>query len=562
MITQLIIMSILVVYILKLSISLAVVYIFYHFALRKLTFYSWNRWYLLGYTFLSFLIALFNVTPLFERGLLNYNRAIQFVPSIDFYHNNIPLTGNTAGTGQTHWSSWNWCVFILLTGAVVLSIRLLTQYLSFLRIRRKAQLLSDNETRIYHVEADIIPFSFGRSIFINKQLHSLEELEEIVRHEFVHVKQKHSIDILWSELLCIVNWYNPFSWLLKRSIRQNLEFIADSKMLASGMNKKEYQYLLLKVIGNNHFSIASKFNFSSLKKRIAMMNKMKTTRVHIIKFLFMLPLVAILLIAFRKKEHLPNQSSPQPTSAPQEIAFSSVHVTYENDTTPKAKSDRKTMTDRGIDNFEITDKKATVRLRNGKTEEYDLRDPVQRRNFEKNYGKIISLDGNDDDATPVTAVTPAAENVSLSAPVTVTTVAPITAISAEAGETIVTTAAPVKGSVAVARPLTSTNGVTLINGAVIADEDVLVTISRNTTTSELEDFKKKMKEQGYELNFDKPTYNNYGVLTHVSGTIKAKDGQTGNFSATDFERVILARVQEDNRFYWKIEIVDRKKVVI
>ena len=147
----------------------------------------------------------------------------------------------------------------------------------------------------------LFPFHFGNSIFINKQLHSLDELQEIVRHEFVHVKQKHSIDILWSELLCIVSWYNPFSWLLKRSIRQNLEFIADCKVLESGMNKKEYQYLLLKVIGNNHFSIATKFNFSSLKKRIAMMNKMKTARMHIVKFLFILPLVAVLLIAFRKK---------------------------------------------------------------------------------------------------------------------------------------------------------------------------------------------------------------------------------------------------------------------
>jgi hypothetical protein len=96
----------------------------------------------------------------------------------------------------------------------------------------------------------------------------------------------------------------------------------------------------------------------------------------------------------------------------------------------------------------------------------------------------------------------------------------------------------------------------------VAEEDVLVTITRNTTAAQLEDFKKQMKEQGYELNFDKPTYNNNGILIHISGTIKSKNGQSGNFSATDFDRVILARVQEDNRFYWRIEIVDKKKVVI
>jgi hypothetical protein len=60
--------------------------------------------------------------------------------------------------------------------------------------------------------------------------------------------------------------------VIKRSIRQNLEFIADNKVVENGIDKKQYQYLLLKVIGNNQYSIATKFNFSSLKKRIAMMN--------------------------------------------------------------------------------------------------------------------------------------------------------------------------------------------------------------------------------------------------------------------------------------------------
>ena len=316
-------MPVLFIYILKLSISLAVVYLFYHFVLRKLTFYNWNRWYLLGYSFLSFFIAFFNITPLFQSGLLNYNKAVQLCHPLIFIVAIFLQAKTRQAISQSNWNNWSLCLFIVVTGAVVLSLRLIIQYFSFLKIRRKAELLSENETKIYQVEADIIPFSFGNSIFINKQLHSLDELQEIIRHEFVHVKQKHSIDILWSELLCIVNWYNPFGWLLKRSIRQNLEFIADSKVLENGMNKKEYQYLLLKVIGNNHFSIASKFNFSSLKKRIAMMNKMKTARMHIVKFLFMLPLVAVLLIAFRKKEQEANSTRSQLRNVSRTIALSS-----------------------------------------------------------------------------------------------------------------------------------------------------------------------------------------------------------------------------------------------
>jgi len=550
-------------YILKLSISLGVVYLFYHLVLRKLTFYSWNRWYLLGYSFLSFLIALFNITPLFQGTFFN-NKAFQFIPSIYFYSENISLGKIPATTSQGNWNEWTLCFFIVVAGMVAFSVRFFIQYFSFLKIRNKAELLSENDTRIYHVEADIIPFSFGNSIFINRNLHSPDDMQEIVRHEFVHVKQKHSWDILWGELLCIVNWYNPFSWLLKRSIRQNLEFIADSKVLQNGSNKKEYQYLLLKVIGNNHFSIASKFNFSSLKKRIAMMNKMKTARVHIVKFLFVVPLVAILLIAFRKKEHEGNSSRLLVTTPlPPTISFSSARVT--SDTTPKAKADRKETHDRGIDNFEITDKKASVRLHNGKREEYDLTDSVQRRKFETNYGKIISVAPNVDDVAPVTAVTATSANVSLSAPVTATTMAPVTTIDNR--ETVVTVkaATPVKSSVAGTIAPVASASVMVVDDRqqpVVAEEDVLVTITRNTTAAQLEDFKKQMKEQGYELNFDRPTYNNNGILTHISGTIKSKNGQSGDFSAIDFDRVILARVQEDSRFYWRIEIVDRKKVVI
>jgi hypothetical protein len=551
-------MPILFVYILKLSISLAVVYLFYHFALRKLTFYSWNRWYLLGYSFLSFFIAILDITPLFRNGLLHYTKTMQLVPIIDFYNGEIAAGESAVALGQSGWNNWSWCLLIVTTGAVVLSMRLIIQYFSFLHIRSKAQLLSEHETRIYHVEADIIPFSFGNSIFINKQLHSLDELQEIVRHEFVHVKQKHSIDILWSELLCIACWYNPFSWLLKRSIRQNLEFIADNKVLESGMNKKEYQYLLLKVIGNNHFSIASKFNFSSLKKRIAMMNKMKTARVHVIKFLFMLPLVAILLIAFRKKEPQANPGKSQPVSVAQEIAVSSLQVTYHSDTTPKAKSDRKEMDDRGIDKFEITDKKAVIHMRNGKTEEYDITDSSQRRSFETKYGRIISLDGDTDEAAPVTLAATNVEAVRLGRPVTA---API--LETTSAETIVA-AGPVAtvSNIGTASRVSETpiKGVAVIDdGApMIAPEDVLVTITKNTTSQQLEDFKKQMKEKGYELNFDKTIYNDAGRLTRICGTIKSGDNEN-RFSASDFERVVLTRLWAGNDAYFKVDIIVKKK---
>src|SRR5690606_28434163 len=116
---------------------------------------------------------------------------------------------------------------------------------SFRKMRKKAGFVSNNGVSLYQVEEDIIPFSFGNSIFINRNLHTEAELQEIIRHEFVHVKQRHSVDIIWGELVCLLNWYNPFAWLSKGAIRQNLEFIADDKVIETGVCKKEYQYLLL-----------------------------------------------------------------------------------------------------------------------------------------------------------------------------------------------------------------------------------------------------------------------------------------------------------------------------
>lgn len=282
------------IYILKVSLSLGVVFLFYHLVLRRLTFYNWNRWYLMGYSVLCFFLPFIDISIALEQSAIKNNAVISWVPVLGQNFINEPDESVTLGL-------WDYAGLVLLTGILIMLIRFCIQLWSIRRMRRNAVLLSEDGMRLYQVDAAIIPFSFGDSIFINKDQHTIQELEEIIRHEFVHVKQKHSVDIIWGELLCLFNWYNPFAWLLKKAIRQNLEFIADRQVLEQGMDRRQYQYLLLKVIGNNHFSIANQFNFSSLKKRIAMMNKLRSTKVHLVKFMFVLPLASVLLLAFRNK---------------------------------------------------------------------------------------------------------------------------------------------------------------------------------------------------------------------------------------------------------------------
>jgi hypothetical protein len=250
----------------------------------------------MGYSIAAFFIPLINISPLLEKTRLE-NDFVQWVPVI----NAAELDFN--GPGQTTDLSWQTALVLMLfaSGVVLMLIRFGIQYFSVRAVRKTSRLMSDGEVKVYHSNKNIIPFSFGKSIFINKDKHTEDDLRDIIRHEFIHVKQKHTIDILLSEWLCILNWYNPFAWLIRNAIRQNLEFIADNKVVENGVDKKQYQYLLLKVVGVDQYAIATSFNFASLKTRIAMMNKMRSAKLHLAKFLFVLPLLVVVLLAFRNK---------------------------------------------------------------------------------------------------------------------------------------------------------------------------------------------------------------------------------------------------------------------
>jgi len=278
-------------YLLKLSLSLSIVYLFYVAVLRRLTFYNWNRWYLMGYSLLAFFIPFVNISPVLRKGAWDQNEVIQLIPFYDF--------SNRAVVQGAGFSWWTYLLLGTVAGILLMGIRFVVRYISYYRIRRSAELLVDVGVKVYHVNKSIIPFSFGNAIFINRQLHEEEDLRQIIHHEFIHVKQKHTLDMMWAELLCMLNWYNPFAWLIRKAVRQNLEFIADHQVLENGIDKKHYQYLLLKVTGAAHFSITQQFNFSSLKKRIIMMNRSRSAKIQLTRFMFLFPLLSIMLLAFR-----------------------------------------------------------------------------------------------------------------------------------------------------------------------------------------------------------------------------------------------------------------------
>jgi len=156
-------------------------------------------------------------------------------------------------------------------------------------------------------------------------MHAADELEKIIQHESVHVQQKHTLDVLAMELVCILNWYNPFAWLIKKVVKQNLEFLADDAVIRNGADKRTYQYLLLKATGYSGLSLASKLNFSSLKNRVYMMNKRRDSNKHLFKFLLVLPVIMLIVLAFRNADRKPAYSSKQTSN---EESFQLSKVTY------------------------------------------------------------------------------------------------------------------------------------------------------------------------------------------------------------------------------------------
>ncbi len=257
-----------------------------------------NRWYLLGYSVLSFFIPLIDIGDwLGLDGSGGQSSVIRYIPVVGGGGAAHPVVAGPGGGT----SGWSILMVVLAAGAAVLLVRTAVRWLSLLRLRQKARRIEGTEWKIYEVDEQIIPFSFGNAIYINRDLHTEKQMADIILHEYVHIRQRHTMDILVAELMCILNWYNPFCWLIRWSIRQNLEFIADQQVLSSGVERKSYQYHLLTVLGEPCYRLANNFNFSSLKKRIMMMNKMRSARLQLLKFLFIVPLAAVLLVAFRGK---------------------------------------------------------------------------------------------------------------------------------------------------------------------------------------------------------------------------------------------------------------------
>lgn len=280
-------MEILFIYLLKSSGLVTLFFLSYYFLLRKETFFTSNRWFLIVGLITSALLP-----------LLVFTKTIWVEPTntiIDW--SQIPAAVEKKSF-EIDWLLTAGIVYAL--GIVTFLIKFVLDYYSLTKVFKGKTIQQQADFKFIDVNEKLAPFSFFNTIVYNSALYSASELQNIIEHEKVHSEQNHTVDVLIARFFSIMFWFNPVIWLYKKAILQNLEFIADSEALLNISDKKAYQITLLKITTHeNCVALSNHFYQSLIKKRIVMLNKNQSKKRNSWKYLSILPALVAFVFLFQ-----------------------------------------------------------------------------------------------------------------------------------------------------------------------------------------------------------------------------------------------------------------------
>ena len=283
-------MQTLLPYLLKAAVCLAVFWIFYRVMLSRTTLYRFNRLVLLAGTTLAMLLPLCVITRY---------REIPAMPELPQVVYAAPAPAAPASS-----LSWQAVVAVLFgAGAVATGLHTLWALGCVARLvgRGRRERLAGGVVLVRTPRA-ASPFSWGRYIVLPERLEAADEAP-ILLHERAHLRLGHTFDLLWMDVVCTLQWFNPAVWLLRRELREVHEYEADAAVLAAGADARAYQMLLIKeAAGGRWYSVANSFNHSKLKNRITMMLRKRSSRWAGARVL--LPLVGVALGAFAETRYV------------------------------------------------------------------------------------------------------------------------------------------------------------------------------------------------------------------------------------------------------------------
>ncbi|MTB53644.1 M56 family metallopeptidase [Lewinella sp. W8] len=213
---------------------------------------------------------------------------------------------------------WNIVWWVYLAGFVVFGAHFLIQagYLLVKVLRNPG--FDAGGFHLVEIDEDAAPYSFWNRVFLNPNRYDPDTFHQIVQHEAVHVRQRHSLDLLIAEALVVVQWFNPFAWWYRAAIENNLEFLTDAEVLRQGEDPIDYQMSLLKVaVPNLPLGLTTSYNQKLLEKRISMMKTKRSSLRSGWKYLSILPLFLLSMLQFNAVAQSPAPPvPPAPTAAP------------------------------------------------------------------------------------------------------------------------------------------------------------------------------------------------------------------------------------------------------
>lgn len=240
-------------YIINSVLCIALLLGFYMLFLEKKKMHQFNRFYLLG-------ALLFSITvPGMEIGLEN-----------DIYNMNSYVKSLSYAIPNNFINS---VLSIYIIVAAILTLKfVLTLYTIAKKIRYHKKVYLKHAV-IVLVKDKVLPHTFLQYVFVNEDDYKNDLIEqELFTHEYTHVRERHTIDILFIEILHIIFWFNPFMILMKKAIRLNHEYIADDTVITTHKDAVSYQEILLNIATwKNRNALTSNANYSATKKRFQMM---------------------------------------------------------------------------------------------------------------------------------------------------------------------------------------------------------------------------------------------------------------------------------------------------
>ncbi len=274
---------------------------YYWLVLRDNKFHQYNRFYLLAIAALSWIVPLikihWNETNFSEDTNIYY-----FLSAVA--ENNTEI--ETSFKLKWYNISWqNGLKLLYIGGTFLLLGSLIVSLFRIYQLFKSNRTSSLGQIDLVITNAKGTPYSFFKYIFWNEAIDMTSKTgQQILQHEITHVKEKHSYDKLFVQLILIAGWFNPLFWLIKKELHMIHEFIADKKCVDNGDTASLAQMLLTAAYPQHHFSLTNSFFFSPIKRRIAMLSKQTNTRFSYLRRLIVLPLLAIIvvLVAFRNTE--------------------------------------------------------------------------------------------------------------------------------------------------------------------------------------------------------------------------------------------------------------------